>query len=64
LLVNGEDVYVVEVKYRLHLKNIEHFVGRKAADFPKLYPEYQQYRIHFAMASIAAEEDVKRLALE
>lgn len=64
LLVNGEDVYVVEVKYRLHPKDIERFVGRKAANFLKLYPEYQNYRIHLAMATFAVEEDVKRLALE
>lgn len=64
LLVNGQDVFIVEVKYRVHPKDITCLLGRKRANFTKLFPEYQDYKIHLAMAGFAIEEDVKRMALE
>ncbi|HBA65243.1 MAG TPA: hypothetical protein DCZ48_03520, partial [Methylococcaceae bacterium] len=64
LLVNGKDVFIVEVKYRLHPKDITCLLGRKRANFLKLFPEYRDYKIHLALASFAVEEDVKRMALE
>ena len=63
LLVNGKDVFIVEVKYRLHPKDIECLIGRKRENFIKLFPEYRDYTIHLALASFAVEEDVKRMAL-
>jgi len=64
LLVNGQEIYIVEVKYRLHPKDIERMVGRKLTNFKKLFPEYQNYRIHLALATFAVEDDVKQLALD
>lgn len=64
LLVNGKDVFIVEFKYRVHPKDIDCLLGRKQANFIKLFPEYQDYTIHLAIASFAIEEDVKRMALE
>lgn len=63
LLVNGQDVYIVEVKYHLHPKDVERLIGRKLANFKKLYPEYQNYTIHLALATFSAEEHVKEMAL-
>ncbi len=64
LLVNGKDVFIIEVKYRLHPKDIERLVGRKRTNFIKLFPEYQNYKIHLALASFAVEDEVKQMALE
>ncbi|MBC8519250.1 MAG: hypothetical protein H8D24_02425 [Gammaproteobacteria bacterium] len=64
LLINGEDVFIIEVKYRVHPKDIERLVGRKAINFRKLYPEYVNYRHHLALATFAIEDDVRDLALE
>ncbi len=64
LLVNGKDVFIIEVKYRLHPKDIDNLVGRKRTNFLKLFPEYRDYKIHLALASFAIDEDVKRMALE
>ncbi len=63
LLVNGSELFIVEVKYRLHPCDIECLLGRKRTNFIKLFPEYQYYKIHLALASFAIEEDVKRQAL-
>jgi multidrug efflux pump subunit AcrA (membrane-fusion protein) len=64
LLVNGADVFIVEVKYRLHPRDIDRLVGRKRTNFTKLFPEYREYRLHLALATFAADDEVKQLALE
>ena len=64
LLINGKEVFIVEVKYRLHPKDIDWLLNRKRANFLKLFPEYQDYRIHLALASFAIDDDVKRMALD
>ncbi len=64
LLVNGREIVIIEVKYKLHPKDIERFAGRKAENFTKLYPEYKDYKIHLAMATFAVDDDVKKLVLE
>ena len=64
LLINGEAVYVIEVKYRLHPDDIDKFIGKKARHFKMLYPEYANYQIYFAMAAFSVEDDVKNKALE
>ena len=64
LLVNGQEVYIIEVKYRLHPKDIERMVNRKLPNFRKLFPEYRQYKLHAALATFAVEDDVKQMALE
>ncbi|MBF0353587.1 MAG: hypothetical protein HQM11_21350 [SAR324 cluster bacterium] len=63
LLVNSEDVFIIEVKYHVHPKDIERLVGRKATNFKKLFPEYSHYRQHLGIATFAIEDEVKQLAL-
>ena len=64
LLVNGQEVYIIEVKYRLHPKDIERMVSRKLPNFKKLFPEYRHYSLHAALATFAVEDDVKQMALD
>ncbi len=64
LLVNGADVFIVEVKYRLHPKDIDRLLGRKLTNFRKLFPEYREYRIHLALATFSADDEVKQQAFE
>lgn len=64
LLINGEDVFIIEVKYRVHPNDIERLVERKAVNFRKLYPEYADYRHHLALATFAIEDNVRDLALQ
>jgi hypothetical protein len=64
LLVNGCDVFIIEVKYHLHPKDIARLMGRKQDNFRKLFPEYANYTLHLALATFAVEDDVKAMALE
>lgn len=64
LLVNGKEIYIVEVKYRLHPKDIERMLSRKLANFKKLFTEYEDYTIHMALATFTVEDEVKQMALD
>jgi hypothetical protein len=64
LLVNGCDVFIIEVKYHLHPNDIARLMGRKQDNFRKLFPEYANYTLHLALATFAVEDDVKAMALE
>jgi hypothetical protein len=56
LLVNGKIVYLIEVKYNLHPKDMEVFLDKKYPNFIKLYPEYIGFEIRLAFASFSIDE--------
>jgi Holliday junction resolvase-like predicted endonuclease len=64
ILVNGNVIYIVEVKYKLHIRDIERFLDRKLPNFIKLFPEYKDFRIHLAFASFSIEDELKQSARE
>ncbi len=63
LLVNGQDIFIVEVKYHVHPHDIERLIGRKADHFKKLFPEYAAYHHHLGLATFAIEDEVLQQAL-
>ena len=63
LLVNGEDVAIIETKYKAHTFDVEKLINKKYENFKKLYPEYRDYNHHLALASFYINDDVKEMAL-
>jgi hypothetical protein len=63
LLINGKDVAIIEVKYKAHKQDMEKLLGRKYANFKKLYPGYKDYNHHLALASFYINDDLKYEAL-
>ena len=64
LLVNGQVVYIIEVKYSLHTRDIERMITRKLPNFKKLFLEYRNYEIRIAFASFSMAEDVIKEGFE
>jgi hypothetical protein len=64
ILVNGKIVYLIEVKYNLHQKDVEIFLERKYLNFLKLYPEYNRFEIRLAFASFSVDESCMAFAKE
>ena len=64
LLVNGREVFVVEVKYKAHGKDLERLLDSKASNFRHLFPEYAGRRRRFALAAFHIHDELKRAALE
>lgn len=64
LMVNGKDIAIIEVKYKAHQSDLERFIHKKYANFKKLYPEYQKFTHHLALASFKINDEVKNEALK
>ena len=63
LLVNGQTVYVVEVKYKAHEQDLRRLLDIKAVNFPRLYPEYAEHEQRFALAAFHIHDELKHAAL-
>ena len=58
LLVNGKSVAIIEVKYKVREKAVEHLIG-KIEPFRQTFPEYKNHRIYLGMASLVFDEKVE-----
>ena len=63
LLVNGREVFVVEVKYKAHGNDLKRLLDEKAPNFRRLFPEHAGRRQRFALAAFHIHDDLKKAAL-
>ena len=63
ILVNGHTVWVVEIKYKAHEKDLQRLVEVKAVNFPRLFPEYAGHEQRFALAAFHIHDELKHAAL-
>ena len=64
VLVNGKDVAIIEIKYKLHQKDIDRLLNKKLVNFKKIYPEYKDYNHHLGLASFKIYDELKQEALD
>jgi hypothetical protein len=64
LMINGEEVFIIEVKYHVHPRDIERLINKKAVNFEILFPEYQNFKRRLALATFSIEDDVKSEAVQ
>ena len=58
LLINGESVAIIEVKYKARKEDIQKLIDRLPV-FKELYPEYKTHRIYLGLAAMSFEENVE-----
>ena len=63
ILVNGREVFVVEVKYKAHERDLERLLNKKAVNFRNLFPEHASRRQRFALAAFHIHDELKQAAL-
>ena len=63
LLLNGRDVFIIEVKYKARADDVTTLIQKKAANFRPLFPAYQDHTLHLGLASFHMDDEVKRSAL-
>lgn len=63
VMVNGSELYLIEVKYKAHSKDLDRLLHQKATNFRKLFPIYANYRQHLGLASFAFDDDLVEEAL-
>ena len=64
LLENGNSVAVLEVKHKLHPKDVENFATRKLPMFRESLPEFVDYQVYGGVAGMAVPEDSRKMAEE
>ncbi|ORU93741.1 MAG: hypothetical protein A6F72_07550 [Cycloclasticus sp. symbiont of Poecilosclerida sp. N] len=64
VLINGKEIFIIEVKYKAHQADLDRLLNQKAPTFDILYPEYQNYIKHLGLASFSINDVLKRRALE
>jgi len=64
ILINADKILVVEVKYKLHPNDVVKFAEKKLPNFKELFPEYKNYTINGAVATLALPDDSYRMAIK
>lgn len=64
VLYNGDEIVVIEVKYKLHPDDVADFVNRKLPRFKILFPEYKDKKIIGAVAGMSVPSSSYELALK
>lgn len=52
ILINGDSIGIVEVKNKAHPKDIKPLIEKKIKHFKLDYPEYENYKYYFGIASM------------
>ena len=63
VMVNGKDVFLIEVKYKAHRRDLDRLLNKKIVNFRKLFPMYEEYRHHCGLATFHIHDDLKEEAL-
>jgi hypothetical protein len=58
VLYNGDTVALLEVKYKVHLNDVEKLVTQKVPNFRALFPYYANHKIYLGIGSLAFYDDV------
>ena len=58
LLVNGKSVAIIEVKFKVHDKDVEK-VTKKIKPFREKFPEYKNHSLYLGLASMVFDEKVE-----
>ena len=64
LLLNGRDVFIIEVKYKAHPRDLQTLIRKKAVNFRTLFPHYQDHHLHLGLASFYIDDETKQSALD
>ncbi len=63
LLVNGQEVCLIEVKYKAHENDLKKLLNNKGPNFRKLFPLYGDHRLRLALASFHINDTLRKAAL-
>lgn len=58
VLVNGTEMFLIEVKHKAHRRDLDKLLNQKAGNFRKLFPLYKDYRMHLGLASFHFHDDL------
>ena len=63
VLINGKELLIIETKYKAHPNDLSDLINKQHKNFKNLYPQYNNYTQHLALASFYISDDIKKEAL-
>lgn len=64
LLVNGQEVFVIEVKYKAYEDDLVCLLEKKCPNFNVLFPQYADYQQYWGLATFHIHDELKQAALK
>jgi hypothetical protein len=64
ILINGQDIAIIEVKYKAHESDLTKLITKKYSNFKSMFPAYKDYRHHLVLATFHLYDDLKEQALQ
>jgi len=64
VMFNGDTVALIEIKYKVQAKHIEHLSNDQVSAFKQIFPEYANHKFYLGIAGMSFEHDTQKLALE
>ena len=64
VMTNGDSVGMVEVKYKVHSRDIDKLRDKKISNFKKLYPNYSNYKLYVGIAGFHIDDEAEKCAKE
>jgi len=64
VMFNGDTVALIEIKYKVQAKHIEHLSNDQVSAFKQMFPEYANHKFYLGIAGMSFERDVQKLARE
>ena len=59
LMINGDSVAVISVKYKLHEGDVDQFIEKDLKDFKKSYQKYKKYKLYAGIATKYLNTDLE-----
>ncbi len=63
VLVNRDNVFVLEIKYKAHPRDLARLLEKKRSNFNTLLPQYKDHTQHWGLAAFPLPDEVKHAAL-
>ena len=63
VLVNRDNVFVLEIKYKAHPRDLARLLEKKRSNFNTLLPQYKDHTQHCGLAAFHLPDEVKHAAL-
>ncbi|MCL1946843.1 MAG: hypothetical protein FWF51_06810 [Chitinivibrionia bacterium] len=67
VLINKDSMGIVEVKFKVHRKDVENLAKKQVESFKRIFPNYAKYKFYLGIGSMSfnkqAEDEAKKLGV-
>jgi len=64
VMINGENIALIECKYKAHLSDVDKLITKQVESFKKLFPIYAQHKFYLGIASFSFYPELENYAKE